>query len=185
MASARSRKTAITMTAASDASGPIVSSAHLAAGASPALSEVEFGMILAGHAFQRWMVRCMAAAGVGDLSPIDVLVLHTVRHRDKPKKLADVCLVLGIEDTHIVNYAIKKLAFAGLVATHKHGKEKTIVATKSGAEACARYHQIRERLLVRPVKATGMPDPALSEIGALLRALSGHYDQAARAATSL
>jgi predicted MarR family transcription regulator len=35
------------------------------------------------------------------------------------------------------------------------------------------------------VKATGMLDPALSEIGALLRALSGHYDQAARAATSL
>src|SRR3712207_2283557 len=30
---------------------PIVSSAHLAAGASPGLSEVEYGLILAGHAF--------------------------------------------------------------------------------------------------------------------------------------
>ena len=42
---------------------PVVSSAHLAAGASPALSEVEYGMILAGHAFQRWMVVCAATAG--------------------------------------------------------------------------------------------------------------------------
>ncbi|MGE3067602.1 MAG: winged helix DNA-binding protein [Hyphomicrobiaceae bacterium] len=165
--------------------GPIVSSAHLAAGASPGLSEVEFGLILAGHAFERWMVRCMAAAGVPDLSPVEVLVLHTVRHRDKPKKLADICLVLGIEDTHVVSYAVKKLLAAGLVASRRSGKEKLISATRQGSEACTRYHQVRERLLVKPVKSTGLPDPMLSELGALLRALSGHYDQAARSATSL
>ena len=165
--------------------GPIVSSAHLAAGGSPGLSEVEFGLILAGHAFERWMVRCMAAAGVPGLSAIEVLILHTVRHRDRPKKLADVCLVLGIEDTHVVTYAIKKLAAAGLVSTGRAGKEKVVAATREGAIACARYHEIRERLLIRPVKSTGSPDPVLSELGALLRALSGHYDQAARSATTL
>jgi len=165
--------------------GPIVSSAHLAAGALPGLSEVEFGLILAGHAFDRWMVRCMGAAGVPDLSAVEVLVLHTVRHRDRPKKLADICLVLGIEDTHVVSYAVKKLTLAGLVTSRKAGKEKLVAATKAGAEACQRYHEVRERLLVKPVKATGLPDPTLSELGGLLRALSGHYDQAARSATSL
>ena len=45
------------------------------------------------------MVRCMAAAGVPDLSPLDVLVAHTIAHRSKPKRLADICLVLSIEDT--------------------------------------------------------------------------------------
>ncbi len=165
--------------------GPIVSSAHLAAGASPGLSEVEFGLILANHAFERWMVRCMAAAGVPDLSPVEVLVLHSVRHRDRPKKLADICLVLGIEDTHVVSYAIKKLTLAGLVTSKLAGKEKVVTATKAGAGACQRYHEVRERLLVKPVKSTGLPDPTLSELGALLRALSGHYDQAARSATSL
>lgn len=165
--------------------GPIVSSAHLAAGALPGLSEVEYGLILAGHAFERWMVRGMAAVGVPNLSPVDVLVLHTVRHRDRPKKLADICLVLGIDDTHVVTYAVKKLAAAGLVASKRTGKEKVVTATREGAEACQRYHRVRERLLAKPVKSTGLPDPALSELGALLRALSGHYDQAARAATSL
>ena len=165
--------------------GPIVSSAHLAAGASPGLSEVEFGLILANHAFERWMVRCMAAAGVPDLSPVEVLVLHSVRHRDRPKKLADICLVLGIEDTHVVSYAIKKLTLGGLVTSKLAGKEKVVAATKAGAQACQRYHEVRERLLVKPVKSTGLPDPTLSELGALLRALSGHYDQAARSATSL
>lgn len=165
--------------------GPIVSSAHLAAGALPGLSEVEFGLSLAVHAFHRWMIRCMAAAGMPDLSPIEILVLHSVRHRERPKKLADLCLVLGIEDTHVITYAVKKLVAAGLVISTKAGKEKLVAATAAGAAACDRYHAIRERLLVHGVNSTGLPDPTLSELGSLLRALSGHYDQAARAAASL
>ena len=165
--------------------GPVVSSAHLAAGALPALSEFEFGAILVSHAFERWMVRCMAAAGVPDLSPVDVLVLHTVFHRARPKRMADVCLVLNIEDTHVVNYAVKKLARLGLVTTRLQGKEKLVASTEAGAEACRRYHEVREALLVRSVAAMGLDRPALSAIAAQMRALSGHYDQAARAAASL
>jgi predicted MarR family transcription regulator len=165
--------------------GPIVSSAHLAAGASPALSEFEYGLMLAGAAFDRWIVRCMAAAGVPGLSATEVLVLHTVRHRDRPKKQADICLVLGIEDTHVVTYAVKKLEAAKLVTATKRGKEKFVRATPAGAEACDRYAQVRERLLVRPARSAGPGEAALSDLGGLLRALSGHYDQAARAATSL
>ena len=165
--------------------GPIVSSAHLAAGAMPALSELEFGMILLGHAFERWMVRCAAAAGVRDLSPLDVLVLHTVNHRGRAKRLADICLVLNVEDTHTVNYAVKKLAAQGLVKAGRQGKEKTVEITEAGEALCRRYREIREALLARPVKATGVDTARLSEIAATMRALSGHYDQAARSAASL
>jgi predicted MarR family transcription regulator len=165
--------------------GPIVSSRHLAAGGSPALSEVEFGLILAGHAFNRWMVRCMAASGFEGLSPVEVLILHNVQHRDRPKRLADICLVLDIEDTHVVTYALKKLEAQGLVATGRSGKEKLIRSTEKGRAACARYAAVRERLLVRAFKGSGFSEDTLSELGGLLRALSGYYDQAARAATTL
>ena len=37
--------------------GPVVSAAHLAAGAMPALSEIEFAMTVMSHSFERWMVR--------------------------------------------------------------------------------------------------------------------------------
>ena len=127
----------------------------------------------------------MAAAGVDGLSATEVLVLHTVRHRDRPKKLADICLVLGIEDTHVITYAVKKLAASGLVASSKSGKEKFVTATRAGEDACQLYHEVRERLLVAPLATTRLPEPQLSDLAALLRALSGHYDQAARAATSL
>ena len=165
--------------------GPIVSSGHLASGALPALSEFEFGLILASHAFERWMVRCMDAAGVPNLSALDVLVLHNVNHRGKAKRLADIALVLNVEDTHVVNYAVKKLEGLELVSTGRLGKEKVIAVTKKGEETCLRYREIREKLLVAPLKGGGADPARLSEIAALLRGLSGAYDQAARAAASL
>ena len=165
--------------------GPIVSSGHLASGALPALSEVEFGLVMLSHAFQRWIVRCMAAAGVPDLSPLDVLVLHNVKHRGKPKTLADICLVLNVEDTHVVAYALKKLERLKLVRGAKRGKEKLVQITPEGEAACRRYAGIREALLVKSVLSTEVSEAALSEVAARIRALSGHYDQAARAAASL
>ena len=164
---------------------PIVSSAHLAAGALPSLSELEFGLILLGHAFDRWMVRCMAAAGVPDLSPLDVLVVHTVAHRDKPKRIADICLVLGIEETHVVTYSVKKLQGFGLVASARSGNEKAVSLTRKGEDVIRTYTRLREQLLVSPVKSSGSDPQRLSEVAALMRAMSGHYDQAARAAASL
>ncbi|WP_414472120.1 winged helix DNA-binding protein [Microvirga sp. M2] len=169
----------------SKAPGPIVSSAHLASGGLPALSEFEFGLILASHAFHRWIVRGMAAAGLPDLSPIDIFVLHSVLHRSKPKRLADICLVLNIEDTHVVSYSVKKLERLKLVASKKAGKEKLISATEAGSRACEEYRAIRETLLVGPVASLGLEMETLSRLASQMRTLSGYYDQAARAAASL
>ena len=165
--------------------GSIVSSAHLADGALPALSELEFGLNMITHAYQRWMIRCMAAAGVPDLSALDVLVLHHVVHRQRPKTISDLCLVLDVEDTHLVTYAAKKLQSLGLVTSGRRGKEKTLTATEAGRNACVRYRDVREGLLTPSVAATGLSPEKLSEVATVLRILSGHYDQAARAAASL
>lgn len=164
---------------------PIVSSAHLAAGGSPALSETEFGLILAVHAFERWIVRCMAAAGVPNLSPLEVLILHIVRHRDRPKSVADVALILDIEETHVATYALRKLEGAGLVKTRRAGKEKVVEATQAGLDACTRYAAIREQLLVKPLRSSGPSEEILSEVGEVLRAVSGYYNQAARSAATV
>ncbi len=165
--------------------GPIVSSEHLASGAMPALSELEFGMILLDHAFERWMVRCMAAAGVPNLSPLDVLVLHTIAHRARAKSVADICLVLNIEDMHLVTYSLKKLDAHKLLTSGRVGSEKTVSLTRKGDQAAQRYCKIREALLVKSAKSVGSDSRGLSEIAGLMRALSGHYDRAARAAGSL
>lgn len=165
----------------------IVSSAHLADGSTPALSELEFSLTLAATAYHRWIARCAAAAAADGpaLAPLEVLILHTVRHRDRAKRIADIGLVLDIEDTHLVTYAIRKLERAGLVATHRAGKDKLVAATDAGRAFCARYRDVRERVLATAIVADGRDGARLSDVADLLRRLSGQYNQAARAAATL
>ncbi|MCZ7642278.1 MAG: transcriptional regulator, partial [Pseudorhodoplanes sp.] len=67
----------------------------------------------------------------------------------------------------------------------RSGNEKNVVIARKGEAVVANYTKIREALLVAPVKGAGSDERRLSEVAAMMRALSGHYDQAARAAASL
>ncbi|MCO4892375.1 winged helix DNA-binding protein [Cupriavidus sp. WGtm5] len=173
-------------TALSRAAGAnIVSSSHLVSVRSPELSEFEFGLNTAYNAYSRWVVRCMGAAGVRDLTFLDVLVLHHVNHRGRPKRLADICFVLNVEDTHLVTYALKKLQGLGLVSGERVGKEATYSTTEAGAEACSRYREIREQCLTSNFTAGSEENAEIGELARLMRVLTGLYEQAARSATSL
>ena len=141
----------------------IVSSAHLVSDKAAELSEVEYGLIVASNAFGLWAVRGTAAAaaefpGIADLGVIDVMCLHSVNHRERAKKLADICFKLNIEDTHIVNYALKKLVKAGLVGGRKQGKEVFYATSDMGQALCVRYREIREACLVDAFSALGEID---------------------------
>ncbi|MBV8273129.1 MAG: winged helix DNA-binding protein [Cupriavidus sp.] len=163
----------------------IVSSSHLVSVRSPELSEFEFGLNTAYNAYSRWVVRCMGAAGVRDLTFLDVLVLHHVNHRGRAKRLADICFVLNVEDTHLVTYSLKKLVGLGLVAGERVGKEATYATTSAGADACARYREIREQCLTSNFTEGSDENVEIGELARLLRVLTGLYEQAARSATSL
>jgi predicted MarR family transcription regulator len=164
----------------------IVSSSHLVSPRSAELSEFEFGLIVAWNAFSRWAVRCMAAAaasGSGELTITDVLLLHHVNHRARNKQLADICFVLNYEDTHVVAYSLKKLVAARLVKANKVGKEVLYSPTPAGEAAVQAYRAVREQCLVQSLD-TELNAP-IGELARLLRTMSGMYDQAARAASSL
>jgi predicted MarR family transcription regulator len=161
----------------------IVSSSHLVSPRSVELSEFEFGLIVAWNAFSRWAMRCMAAAGCPDLTITDVLVLHHINHRARNKKLADICFVLNYEDTHVVAYSLKKLLAAGLAQGEKSGKEVSYSPTPTGEAVVQKYREVREACLVDNLDAERNAD--IGEMARLLRTMSGLYDQAARAATSL
>lgn len=168
------------------ADSPIVSSAHLAASSRmPELSEYEFGLMLASNAFQRWVVRCMAATGLTGLTALEVLVLHSVNHRQRAKRLSDICLVLGIEDSHTVVYALKKLESQKLVERVRQGKEKLLLITEAGEDVCRRYGEVREKLLINGATTLGLDAKSISAVASMLRVLSGHYEQSARTATTL
>ena len=173
----------------------IVSSSHLVSEKAAELSEVEYGLIVGWNAFGKWMVKAMATAvadsgmmvtGGTDLAVLDILCLHSVNHRERPKKLSDICFKLNVEDSHTVNYALKKLIKMKLVSSEKHGKEVFYATTASGVDLCLKYRAVRESCLVDGfVDFDGGRRAELGEVARQLRLLSGLYDQAARSATNL
>jgi len=181
---AKARAVSAVAVAASPRRGEIVSSSHLANSAVPELSEFEFGLIVVDNAFSRWIVRCMAAAGLPGLAPLDVLVLHHVHHRARDKRLADIAFTLNIDDQHVVNYALKKLIAAGVVETTRVGKEVLYRTSDRGKAHIDRYREVRERCLVAALSPQQGDAETVRETARVLRWLSGLYDQAARAATS-
>ncbi len=163
----------------------IVSSRHLAEGEGWELSELEYGLIVAYNAFSRWMTRCMAAAGQPDLSPLEILILHNVNHRNKDKRLSDICFLLNIEDSHTVNYGLRKLLKAELLESEKRGKEVFYRTSPVGAALCEAYRDVRRQCLLDGLPGADLSGKDLRELARSLRALSGQYDQASRAAASL
>lgn len=163
----------------------IVSSRHLATSDGWQLSEFEYGLIIAFNGFSRWTTKCMNAAGALNLTPLEILVLHNINHRAKQKKLSDITFLLNIEDSHVVNYALKKLLKAELIEGEKHGKEMFYSTTKTGFDLCESYRDIREQCLLESLSLMNRSSEEISEIAAALRTLSGLYDQASRAASSL
>ncbi|SCZ71234.1 winged helix DNA-binding protein [Epibacterium ulvae] len=164
---------------------PIVSSRHLAEGEGWEASEIEYGLIIAYNAFSRWMTRCMSAAGNTDLTPLEILVLHNVNHRSKDKRLTDICFLLNIEDTHTVNYALKKLLKMEMLTSEKRGKEVFYRASEQGQALCQAYRDVRARCFIDGLSRLDMTGEDMREMASSLRSLSGQYDQASRAAASL
>ena len=173
----------------------IESSSHLVSEKASELSEIEYRLIMGWNAFGKWMVKAMATAvaevdtkdaGGTDLAVLDILCLHSVNHRERSKKLADICFKLNVEDSHIVYYALKKLIKMKLVTSKKHGKEVFYAATTSGVDLCLKYRAVRESCLVDGfVDFYGGKGAELGEVARQLRILSGLYDQAARSATNM
>ncbi|WP_347266889.1 hypothetical protein [Paracoccus sp. (in: a-proteobacteria)] len=72
----------------------------------------------------------------------------------------------------------------GLITTRRAGKEKLVSISDAGFDACQRYGQLRDKLLLDIAAESRLSEDRLSEAAALLRMLSGAYDQAARAAAT-
>ena len=158
--------------------------AFVPTGASQDLSSFEFTLITLMFGFQSWVQACMDAAGFRGLSPMDILVLHAVDHRARSRKLADICMVLNIDDTHLVAYALKKLLAAGLVAATVTGRERHFATTPAGEQACLAYRRVREEHLVPSLAWLTDRDGGLAESTGRMRTLTALYAQAGRFATA-
>ena len=83
----------------------------------------------------------------------------------------------------LVAHPMKKLLAADLARADRQGKEVFYSPTPAGDAAVAKYREVREACLIANLDADRNAD--IGDSARLLRTMSGLYDQAARAATSL
>lgn len=162
----------------------ILSSSHLVGENGSALSEFEYGLTMVNNAFQRWMQSCSIACDVHNLSALDILVVHNICHRDRAKRITDVAFTLNFDDTHNVSYSVRKMVKNGLLQAERRGKETYYSVTLQGKEFCIEYAKIRDKCLVQALEYMTL-DESFDDVAKLMRALSGVYAQASRAASSL
>jgi predicted MarR family transcription regulator len=149
-----------------------------------ALSDFEFAHLTFAFGFLRWVEKCMEATGLRGLTALDILVMHAVNLRARTRRLSEVCMVLNIDDSHLVAYSLKKLVSAGLVRTVKDGRESRFETTPLGDDACDRYRAVRSDFLVSGVASVTDVQAKVANMTALLNALTGIYDQSTRLATA-
>jgi predicted MarR family transcription regulator len=152
--------------------------------ASHDLSDFEYALIILTYGFQRWVKHCMEAANVHGLTALDILVLHAVNHRARGRRLTEICMVLNIDDAHLVAYALKKLAAADLVLVTPKGRERHFDTTAAGEAACMAYRVVREQFLVPSLTWVAGRHDTVRDTAGFLRTMTALYDQAGRFATA-
>jgi predicted MarR family transcription regulator len=147
------------------------------------LSDLEFSMIVSINGFWSWVSHCAEAAGGRGMGPLDVLVLHAINQRARNKRLADICLVLNVEDSHTVAYSLKKLEEYGYATHRRDGRDRIYQSSPDGDAFCLRYVEVRQRALVDSLKADELDFGKLDDAARTLNRMARYYSHASRTAT--
>jgi predicted MarR family transcription regulator len=146
------------------------------------LSTFEYDLITVMFGFFRWIETCMNASDVIGLNSLDILILHALNRRPRGQRLSEIGVVMNIDDTHLIAYSLKKLMNASLVDARRIGRERIFVTTDKGDTACADYHRVREKFLVREVAKRESDFSKFERAAATLSDLASMYDRAGRTA---
>ena len=125
--------------------------------------------MVVSNAFNRWMVRCMAAAGEKDMTAMDVALLHHVNHLGR-KKLADICFCAQYRRYARGVLCLEKTGAGGPCGQREDGKE-VLFSTTAGMALRERYREVRERCLIGALVESGASNAEIGNTAQLLRAL--------------
>lgn len=142
------------------------------------LSQLEMSLTVLWNSAKRWLSK-RSSAGLSDL---DVFLMHMLAYRNAALRASDLAFALAIDDMHLVSYSLKKLTKLGFTTSAKSGKEVVYRATKAAIEHRNGFLEDRARYVepvIQDLVVSGLDVEALTKA---LRALSGVYEQAARAA---
>jgi predicted MarR family transcription regulator len=150
-------------------------------------TELEFAILRISGAFDRWQKDCLACCIDGGLSGIDNAVLHIVRMHDRPKSISEIARLLNRDDISNLQYSLRKLSKAGLIARAGTSNSKRTAAyevTEEGTRVSDLFAQFRRELLLTLTRSIKDLDVDILTACKVLNITSGLYDHASTVAAS-
>jgi predicted MarR family transcription regulator len=147
-----------------------------------ATTDFEWSLLRFEQAWERWVTQLGMVVGMGELSYIEIVVLHVIRMQDRPKTAAHIARQLNRDDIPNIQYCLRKLVKMGLCRRIKERAAKTYAfeATRKGRDLTDAYAELRRRILTEQTKVIEDIDGKLREAAKLINLLTGLYDEAGR-----
>lgn len=144
------------------------------------LTELEFGLEQLAQAYYRWKALCFRAVSDVTLSGEDVAVLNTIRMGDDPKQLSEIARLLNRTDMANLQYALRKLAKAGLVENtgSPSRRETRYRVTAAGRRITDAYAKMRAAILLPVLGGAGTAPSDFAALQRAFGALARHYEDA-------
>ena len=159
---------------------------HLAASdAEVDTTELEFSLMRAFEGFGRWQSECLAS--VCDLAATgpENTLLHIIRMNERPKSIKDLARLTNRDDVPNIQYSLRKLIGAGLVARQGSGRAGvTYTVTPEGRRVTEDYGALRRRLLMSAIANLPGFAARMADATRTLNLLSGIYEEIARVAAT-
>lgn len=145
------------------------------------VTELEFSLIRATSAFDRWQAECLAAVAHQQLGSTDNAILHVIRLKERPKTTTEIARLLNRDDVANLQYSIRKLQDAGLIERCTAGKRKgtSYRVTHHGKVITEEYAALRSNLLMNLIPSVERWDEQVQGAKRILDLMRGIYDQAA------
>ncbi|WOP18256.1 winged helix DNA-binding protein [Raineyella sp. LH-20] len=146
------------------------------------LASLEFALMAAGAAFERYVTQIALLIGDPELTYNEIVILHVIRMYDRPKDATTIARLVNRDDLANVQYTLRKLVSVGLVKKIRSGVTAHYATTPAGADWTERYVSLRSRLLIDLMTPTELAEENLAEISRRLTRLTVLYESSARGA---
>jgi predicted MarR family transcription regulator len=153
-----------------------------------AVTQFEQGLICAAEAFYRFYGVLLGREGrQHNLSGHDNVILQQIMAASRPLSVADLARFANRDDIANIQYSLKKLLRAGLIAKARNA---SVRETSYGVTALARkwtkeFVAMRRALFTDPSAQILNFDEQLAMSGKLLNTIAGFYDHGTRVMTSI
>ena len=151
-----------------------------------ATTELEWALLRWREAFDRYNLHALNMLGLPAMGIAEMLVLHMVRLHDRPKPSNMIASLLNRDDIQNVQYSLRKLLSAGLIAKEKgsSAKNANLVATEAGRELTDQLAEIRTLLVVSQAEQLENGEVRLLYSAKTVSMLTGLYDEAGRSSNT-